>query len=126
MKLEFRTKNTAYGNAHYLCIDTDAKTFSRVPDGWVSKDVPVVAKRDMDTLKAQAIADGYTEVYTMTKKDRVQIVENAINEYLTAKRSGNADAIKTTINGMENIYIAVCNYNVPGTEALRELIQEVR
>ncbi len=62
MKLEFRTKNTAYGNAHYLCIDTNAKTFSRVPDGWVSKDVPVVAKRDMDTIKAQAIADGYAEV----------------------------------------------------------------
>ena len=62
MKLEFRTKNTAYGMAHYLCIDTNAKTFSRVPDGWVSKDVPVVAKRDMDTIKAQAIADGYAEV----------------------------------------------------------------
>lgn len=62
MKLEFRTKNTAYGTAHYLCIDTNAKTFSRVPDGWVSKDVPVVAKRDMDTIKAQAIADGYEEV----------------------------------------------------------------
>ena len=60
MKLEFRTKNTAYGMAHYLCIDT--KTFSRVPEGWVSKDVPVVARRDMDTLKAQAIADGYKEV----------------------------------------------------------------
>lgn len=62
MKLEFRTKSTAYGMAHYLCIGTNAKTFSRVPDGWVSKDVPVVAKHDMDTLKAQAIADGYTEV----------------------------------------------------------------
>lgn len=37
MKLEFRTKNTACGNAHYLCIDTNAKTFSRVSDGWVSK-----------------------------------------------------------------------------------------
>ena len=49
MKLEFRTK-------------TNAKTFSRVPDGWVFKDVPVVAKRGMDTIKAQAIADGYTEV----------------------------------------------------------------
>lgn len=48
--------------AHYLCIDTNAKTFFRVHDGWVSKDVPVVAKRDMDTLKAQAIADGYEEV----------------------------------------------------------------
>ena len=62
MKLEFRTKNTAYGNAHYLCIDTDNKTVSTVPEHWVSKDVPVVAKRDLDTLKAQAIADGYTEV----------------------------------------------------------------
>ena len=55
MKLEFRTKNTAYGMAHYLCIDTNTKTFSRVPDGCVSK-------RDMDTIKAQAIADGYKEV----------------------------------------------------------------
>ena len=62
MKLEFRTKNTAYGNAHYLCIDTDKNTVSTVPERWVSKDVPVVAKRDMDTLKAQAIADGYAEV----------------------------------------------------------------
>lgn len=62
MKLEFRTKNATYGMTHYLCIDTNAKTFSRVPDGWVSKDVPTVAKRDMDTFKAQAIADGYTEV----------------------------------------------------------------
>lgn len=62
MKLEFRTKNTAYGNAHYLCIDTDNKTVSTVPEYWVSKDVPVVAKRDMDTIKAQAIADGYKEV----------------------------------------------------------------
>lgn len=62
MKLEFRTKTTYSGNGRYLCIDASAKTFSRVPDGWVSKDVPVVAKRDMDTIKAQAIADGYTEV----------------------------------------------------------------
>ena len=62
MKLEFRTKNTAYGNAHYLCIDTDNKAVSTVPEHWVSKDVPVVSKRDMDTIKTQAIADGYTEV----------------------------------------------------------------
>lgn len=39
----------------------------------------------------------------MTKKDRVQIVENAINEYLDAKRSGDANAIKTAINGILNI-----------------------
>lgn len=62
MKLEFRTKNAVYGTAHYLCIDTDTKIVSTVPEHWVSKDVPIVAKRDMDTIKAQAIADGYTEV----------------------------------------------------------------
>lgn len=62
----------------------------------------------------------------MTKKDRVQIVENAINEYLAAKRSGNADTIKTAINGMENVYIMMCNDYVPGVETLRELILEVQ
>ena len=62
MKLEFRTKTNANGNGYYLCVNTNAKTFSRVPDGWISKDVPTVSKRDMDTIKAQAIADGYTEV----------------------------------------------------------------
>lgn len=62
MKLEFRTKTNANGHGYYLSIDTNTKTVSTVPDGWVSKDVPVVAKRDMDTIKAQAIAEGYTEV----------------------------------------------------------------
>ena len=62
----------------------------------------------------------------MTKKDRAQIVENAINEYLDAKRSGNADAIKTAINGMENVYIMMCNNYVPGVKTLRELILEVQ
>lgn len=61
----------------------------------------------------------------MTKKDRVQIVENAINEYLAAKRNGNAGAIKDAINGMENVYIMMCDNCVPGVETLRELILEV-
>lgn len=60
----------------------------------------------------------------MARKDRVQIVENAINEYLAAKRSGNAAAIKITVNGMENVYIMMCNDCVPGIETLRELILE--
>lgn len=60
----------------------------------------------------------------MTRKDKVQIVENAINEYLAAKRSGNAAAIKITVNGMENVYIMMCNDCVPGIETLRELILE--
>lgn len=62
----------------------------------------------------------------MTKKDRAQIVENAINEYLDAKHSGNADAIKTAINSMENVYIMMCDYCVPGVETLRELILGVQ
>lgn len=62
----------------------------------------------------------------MTKKDRAQIVENAISEYLDAKRSGNADAIKTAINDLENVYIMMCNNYVPGVETLRELILEVQ
>ena len=62
----------------------------------------------------------------MTKEDRAQIVENAINEYLDAKRSGEADAIKAAINGMENVYIMICNDCVPGIETLRELILEVK
>ena len=62
MKLEFRTKTNANGHGYYLCIDTSTKTFSRVPENFVSKDVPAVSKRDLDTLKAQAITDGYTEV----------------------------------------------------------------
>lgn len=62
----------------------------------------------------------------MTKRERTQIVENAINEYLAAKRSGNADTIKTSVNGMENVYIMMCNDCIPGVETLRELILEVQ
>lgn len=61
MKLEFRTKTNANGHGYYLCIDTNTKTFSHVPENFVSKDVPTVSKRDIDTLKEQAIADGYKE-----------------------------------------------------------------
>lgn len=62
MEMEFRTKTNANGHCYYLSIDTDNRTISTVPAHWVSKDVPKLAKRDMDTIKAQAIADGYTEV----------------------------------------------------------------
>ena len=62
MKMEFRTKTNANGHCYYLSIDTDNRTVSTVPARWISKDVPTLAKRDMDAIKAQAIADGYTEV----------------------------------------------------------------
>lgn len=62
MKMEFRAKTNANGHCYYLSIDTGGKTVSTIPEHWVSKDVPTVSKRDLDTLKAQAIADGYKEV----------------------------------------------------------------
>lgn len=62
MKIEFRTKTNTNGHCYYLSIDTDDKTVSTIPEHWVSKDVPTVSKRDLDTLKVQAIADGYKEV----------------------------------------------------------------
>lgn len=62
MKMEFRTKTNVNGHGYYISIDTDKKTVSTVPEHWVSKDVPTLTKRDLDTLKAQAIADGYKEV----------------------------------------------------------------
>lgn len=62
MKMEFRTKTNANGHCYYLSIDTDNRTISTVSARWISKDIPTLAKRDLNTLKAQAIADGYTEV----------------------------------------------------------------
>ncbi len=62
MLLEFRTKNSYYGNAHYLCIDTDAKVVTTTSKSWIAKDVPVVAKHDIDTFKQKAIDDGYVEL----------------------------------------------------------------
>lgn len=62
MKMEFRTKTNVNGRCYYLSIDTDNRTVSAVPTHWISKDIPTLAKRDLDTLKAQAIADGYAEV----------------------------------------------------------------
>ena len=62
MKIEFRTKTNANGHCYYLSIDTDNKTVSAVPAYWISKDVPTLAKRDLDTIKAHAIADGYKEI----------------------------------------------------------------
>lgn len=62
MKMEFRTKTNAIGHCYYLSIDTDNRTVSTVPARWISKDIPTLTKRDMDTIKAQAIADGYEEV----------------------------------------------------------------
>ena len=63
MELEFRTKNTYYGNAHYLRIDTDTKEFSTVSRCWVAKEVPVISKHDIDHIKQLAIKNGYTEVH---------------------------------------------------------------
>lgn len=62
MLLEFRTKNTVNGNCKYLWIDTTAKTFSTMPLGFISLDVPLVRAADIETLRAACIRDEYKEV----------------------------------------------------------------
>ena len=58
----------------------------------------------------------------MTNTERKQIIQNAINEYTTAKAGGNIKEVYRAINSMENVYIMVAMYAVEGGETLRQLI----
>ena len=58
----------------------------------------------------------------MTNTDRAELIKNAIRDYNTAQSRGNAQEIRAAINGMENVFIAVNLWAVPGTEELRQLI----
>lgn len=52
------------------------------------------------------------------------IINNAINEYKEAKRSGKD--VEHAINSMENTYIMVADKNVKGSEKLRKMILEAK
>ena len=58
----------------------------------------------------------------MTNKERAELIQNAIRGYKAAKESGDTQKIRHALNGMENTYIAVCLWGVPGTEELRKMI----
>ena len=53
-----------------------------------------------------------------------EIINNAINEYNEAKRSGKN--VEYAINGMENAYIMVANKNIKGAEKLRKMILKAK
>ena len=59
-----------------------------------------------------------TEMYEMIMRD--------IEDYKTAKRSGDEQKIEWAINSMENSYIMVCCRSVPGSDTLRKTILEAR
>lgn len=62
----------------------------------------------------------------MTISEMTEIVKNALNEYRKAKATSNKTTIELAVNEMENVYIMVCCYPVPGSGTLRNVIQEAR
>ena len=62
----------------------------------------------------------------MTISEMTEIVKNALNEYRKAKATNNKTIIERAVNEMENVYIMVCCYPVPGSDTLRNVIQEAR
>lgn len=62
----------------------------------------------------------------MTIAEMSEMIMRDIEDYKTAKRSGNEQEIEWAINNMENSYIMVCCRSVPGSELLRKTILEAR
>ena len=62
----------------------------------------------------------------MTIIEMSEIIQRDIEDYKTAKRSGDKQKIEWAINNMENSYIMVCCYPVPGSDTLRKTILEAR
>ena len=62
----------------------------------------------------------------MTTGEMENIIVNAINNYRIAKLFDETEKIKDALSEMENVYIMVCNRNVPGTELLRKAILKER
>lgn len=73
----------------------------------------MVQTRDMEDL-------------TMTISEMTEVVKNALDEYRKAKATNNKTIIERAVNDMENVYIMVCCYPVPGSDALRKTIQATR
>lgn len=60
----------------------------------------------------------------VTNMNYTEVINNAINEYEEAKRSGKG--VEQAINDMENVYIMVADKNVKGSENLRKMILEAK
>ena len=61
-----------------------------------------------------------------TTTELKSIIKDALNDYRKAVAMNDENTIEQTINEMENVYIMVCNRNVPGSELLRKTILEAR
>lgn len=62
----------------------------------------------------------------MTITEMTEVVKNALDEYRKAKATNNKMIIERAVNEMENVYIMVCCYPVPGSDMLRKTILEAR
>lgn len=62
----------------------------------------------------------------MTITEMSEVVKNALGEYRKAKATNNKTIIERAVNEMENVYIMVCCYPVPGSDTLRKTILEAR
>ena len=62
----------------------------------------------------------------MTISEMTEVVKNALYEYRKAKATNNKTIIERVVNEMGNVYIMVCCYPVPGSDALRKTIQAAR
>lgn len=62
MLLKFATKRDVNGNRYYLTIDTDKRTFSRVPHIWYRDEFTEVTKKDFHELIARAKAEEFREI----------------------------------------------------------------
>lgn len=62
----------------------------------------------------------------MTISEMTEVIKNALNEYQKAKTTNNKTIIERAVNEMENVYIMVCYYPVPGSDTLRKTILEAR
>lgn len=60
----------------------------------------------------------------MTIAEMTEVVKNTLDEYRKAKATNNKTIIERAVNEMENVYIMVCCYPVPGSDTLRKTIQE--
>lgn len=62
----------------------------------------------------------------MTISEMTEVVKNTLDEYRKAKATNNKTIIERAVNEMENVYIMVCCYPVPGSDTLRKDIMKER
>ena len=62
----------------------------------------------------------------MTITEMTEIVKSTLDEYRKAKATNDKTIIERAVNEMQNVYIMVCCYPVPGSDTLRKTILEAR